>query len=278
MRKNIKENSEVENEVKDEEDVPRKGTILIRFLPSTITISAFCVGLTSIRFALFHKWELAVLCIFVSAVLDALDGRVARLFGQASNFGAQLDSLSDLVCFGVAPAIILFLKSIHLLGSVGWGVCMFFTVCCALRLARFNVDMLLEGEKSGLEKKYFKGVPAPAGAILAIFPVILFFQTNNYIFLHPGFMSCCLFISGLLMISTVRTFSSKMIIISSGSAVIALLAISFFIICLITEVWLTLTVLVTLYLILIPYGIYEYKRSQKNEALLETTTETPPEE
>ena len=268
MEKNIAKNnnkSRDNTDTVDESASHKKEVILVRFLPSTITITAFCVGLTSIKFALFHRWELAVLCIFVAALLDALDGRVARLFGQSSQLGAQLDSLSDLVCFGVAPAIILFLKSMYLLKSVGWGACMFFTVCCALRLARFNVDMVRNEDKPEWEKKYFKGVPAPAGAILALFPMVLFFQTNSYVFLHPGFVSCGLFISGVLMISTIRTFSSKMITISSGSAVIALLAISFFIICLITETWLTLTILVALYLFLIPYSVHEYTKAKKNE-------------
>jgi CDP-diacylglycerol--serine O-phosphatidyltransferase len=278
MEKNGTKNNKTENNVDlaEESASPKKGIVLVKFLPSTITISAFCVGLTSIRFALFHRWEMAVLCIFVAALLDALDGKVARLFGQSSLFGAQLDSLSDLVCFGVAPSIILYLKSIYLLESIGWGVCMFFTVCCALRLARFNADLTLDEDKPEWEKKYFKGVPAPAGAVLAIFPIVLFFQTNNYIFLHPGFVSGCLLISGILMISTIRTFSSKMIIISSSSAVIALLAISLFIICLITETWLTLVILITIYLLLIPYGIYEYAQTKKKESRQRETAETLP--
>jgi CDP-diacylglycerol--serine O-phosphatidyltransferase len=260
------------NEIEEEFFTPKRSPVFVRFLPGMITISAFCVGLTSIRFALFHKWELAVLCIFVSALLDAADGRVARMFGQSSQFGAQLDSLSDLVCFGVAPAIILFLKSIYLLESTGWGACMFFTVCCALRLARFNSEMLSADDKQDWEKKYFKGVPAPAGAILALFPMILFFQTENYMFLAPKFMSFCLLAAGTLMISSVRTFSSKMIEINSGSMQVALLATSLFVILVITDVWMTLSVLITIYLICIPYGAYVYsqvKKAKMNEMLLE---------
>jgi CDP-diacylglycerol--serine O-phosphatidyltransferase len=272
MKKNVAKNS-TSADLEEESFSSKKGAVLIRFLPSTITISAFCVGLTSIQLALFHRWELAAICIFVSALLDALDGKVARLFGQSSQFGAQLDSLSDLVCFGVTPAIILFLKSVYLLGGVGWGVCMFFTVCCALRLARFNADMLRNEDKPEWEKKYFKGVPAPAGAILAISPLVFFFQTNDYIFLNPEFISCCLAASGILMISSIRTFSSKMIEINNGSALIALLVISFFIICLITKVWLTLTILITFYVLLIPYGAYEYARTKKSKVLGKTTME-----
>jgi CDP-diacylglycerol--serine O-phosphatidyltransferase len=237
--------------------IHKKGPILVKFLPSTITISAFCVGLTSIRLALFQRWELAIFCILIAAILDALDGKVARLIGQSSQFGAQLDSLSDLVCFGVAPSIVLFQISNRLLGSVGWGICMFFTVCCALRLARFNAEMLQEAPPP-LEKKYFKGVPAPAGAILAIFPMILFFQTDNLTFLNPLFVSCCLLVSGSLMISCLRTFSSKIIETDNISAPLVLLGISFLVIFLITDIWLTLGVLVTLYIFSIPYGVYKY--------------------
>ncbi|MDR1334621.1 MAG: CDP-diacylglycerol--serine O-phosphatidyltransferase [Holosporaceae bacterium] len=273
MKENIQN---VEFDGEEETCVAKKSSGFIRFLPGMITISAFCVGLTSIRFALFHKWELAVLCIFASAMLDALDGKVARLFGQSSQFGAQLDSLSDLVCFGVAPAIILFLQSVYLLENVGWGICMFFTVCCALRLARFNSELLSNDEKPGWEKKYFKGVPAPAGAILALFPMILFFQTNNYAFLAPKFIAFCLWGAGALMISSVRTFSSKMIEVNSGSMQVALLITSLFVICLITDVWLTLLTLVTAYLFSIPYGACVYAKTKKaelNTLLLEAPQE-----
>jgi CDP-diacylglycerol--serine O-phosphatidyltransferase len=278
MVKNISKSNKIKSNlnIDDESCSSRKGAILIKFLPSTITISAFCVGLTSIRFALFHRWELAAICIFVAALLDALDGKVARQFGQSSQLGAQLDSLSDLVCFGVVPPIVLFLKSVYLLGSVGWGACMFFTVCCALRLARFNVDMLQNEESHTWEKKYFKGIPAPAGAVIVMTPVILFFQTGCYSFLNPWFISGGLLVAGVLMISTIRTFSSKILEISKAPAVITLSAISVFVICLITEIWLTLTILVMLYLFLIPYGIYKYAQTKKEEDSVGAATNASP--
>ncbi|MDR3187286.1 MAG: CDP-diacylglycerol--serine O-phosphatidyltransferase [Holosporaceae bacterium] len=243
----------------------KKSATLAKFLPSTITISAFCFGLTSIRLALFYSWELAVLCIFVAALLDALDGKIARLLGQSSQFGAELDSLSDLVCFGVAPSVILFLKSIHILGSAGWGACMFFSICCALRLARFNVAQLSNEPVPECEKKYFSGVPAPAGAIIVMLPMVLFFETGCYTFLNPMFMTCCLLVSGMLMISTLKTFSSKMIEVANGSAVVTLLSISLLVICLITEIWLTISTLILVYLLSIPYGSYKYSRAKKAE-------------
>ena len=240
----------------------KKGANFVKLLPSAVTIAAFCCGLTAIRFAMFQKWELAVICIFISAILDAFDGKVARLLGQSSQFGAELDSLSDLVCFGVAPSVILFLSTMYRFGGLGWSVCMFFTVCCALRLARFNATQIANVPQPDWAKKYFTGVPAPAGAILALFPLILFFTTDKACFLNVWFVAFCLIASGALMISTLKTFSSKMIEISGNSVLPALLAVSFLVICLITELWLTLSVLVLAYLIAVPFGPIEYAKRQ----------------
>jgi CDP-diacylglycerol--serine O-phosphatidyltransferase len=237
-----------------------------RMLPSIVTITAFCFGLTAIRFALFYEWETAVLCVFIAALLDALDGRLARLLRQSSHFGAELDSLSDLVCFGVTPAMLMFLKSMYNLGNVGWGVCMFFTICCAIRLARFNAELLKNDPKPDWMKKYFTGVPAPAGAILSLFPLILSFSTGSQFFLGTCFVSICLIASGILMISTLKNFSSKIIEIKNGLASPELLMISLLIICLITKLWLTLTILVLIYILMIPYGSYRYKKTKQAES------------
>lgn len=249
-----------------EKIVAKKGANIVKLLPSAVTIAAFCCGLTAIRFALFEKWELAVICIFISSILDAFDGKVARLLGQSSQFGAELDSLSDLVCFGVAPSVILFLSTMYKFGGLGWSVCMFFTVCCALRLARFNATQIANVPQPSWAKKYFTGVPAPAGAILALFPLILFFTTGKPCFLNVGFVAFCLIASGALMISTLKTFSSKMIEINNNSALPALLVVSFMVICLITELWLTLSVLVMAYLVSIPFGPIEYAKRKGEES------------
>ncbi|GHU13002.1 hypothetical protein FACS189449_07720 [Alphaproteobacteria bacterium] len=205
------------------------------------------------------------MCILVSALLDSFDGRVARMLGQSSQFGAELDSLSDLVCFGVAPSIILFLRSICVMEHAGWGICMFFTVCCALRLARFNAIQILNEPKPEWQKKYFSGIPAPAGAIIALFPFILSFSTESEYFLSEKIVSFFLLFSGVLMISTIKSMSSKMIEIKNGIVSPELLIVSLVIICLITELWLTLTVLVFLYIATIPYGAYKYSRTKREE-------------
>lgn len=258
VKENMAENSE--------RVTVRRSINVLKLLPSAVTIAAFCCGLTAVRFALFQKWELAVICIFISAVLDAFDGKVARLLGQSSQFGAELDSLSDLVCFGVAPSVILFMSTMYRFSGIGWAVCMFFTVCCALRLARFNATQIANIPQPDWAKKYFTGVPAPAGAILALFPLILFFATDRVCFLNVWFVAFCLLASGALMISTLKTFSSKMVEINSNSALLSLLVISFLVICLITELWMTLSVLVLVYLVSIPFGPIEYAKLQKREA------------
>lgn len=250
-------------EIEDRPVSKRRGNV-VRLLPSVVTIAAFCCGLTAIRCALFQKWEMAVICIFVSALFDAFDGKVARMLGQSSQFGAELDSLSDLVCFGVAPSIILFLSTMYRFSAIGWGICMFFTVCCALRLARFNATQIANEPKPDWAKKYFTGVPAPAGAIIALLPLILFFATDRSCFLNGWFVSFNLVLSGALMISTLKTFSSKMIEISSRFTLVALLSVSFLVICLITELWLTLSVLVLVYLVSIPLGPSEYAKMEKS--------------
>ncbi|GHU16370.1 CDP-diacylglycerol--serine O-phosphatidyltransferase [Alphaproteobacteria bacterium] len=237
-----------------------------KILPTIITISAFCFGMTAIRFALLGNWETSVMCILVSALLDSFDGRVARMLGQSSQFGAELDSLSDLVCFGVAPSIILFLRSVCVMEHAGWGICMFFSVCCALRLARFNVVQILNEPKPEWQKKYFSGIPAPAGATIALFPFILSFSTGNDYFLGEKIVSFCLLVSGALMISTIKSMSSKMIEMKNGLVSPELLVISLVVICLITELWLTLSVLISVYIAAIPYGAYKYSKTKKEEA------------
>lgn len=248
----------------------KKRKSLIKVLPSAITITAFCFGLSAIRFALFNRWEPAVFCVFVSALLDAFDGRVARMLGQSSQLGAELDSLSDLVCFGVAPSIILFLRSMYLLEGIGWAICMFFTVCCALRLARFNATLLSPIASSPLEKKFFTGVPAPAGAMIALLPMTLVLKTSNISYINPSFIAICLLFAGIMMISTLRTFSSKMIVIDSNSAVFVLIGIAMCVICVITDVWLTLSVFSILYVVSIPFGVCSYKKKKQAELSTET--------
>lgn len=238
-----------------------KTSTLAKFLPNAVTITAMCFGLSSIRFAQCYEWEYAVLCILVSALLDMFDGKIARFLDQSTAFGLELDSLSDMVCFGVAPSVVLYLASMQQLGKIGWGICIFYTVCCALRLARFNVVHSCNEELSELDRKYFTGIPAPAGALMALFPLILFFETDNFMIVQPFYVAFFLVFSGCLMVSTIKTFSSKIIEINSTNSWIALTIIAFMIICLTTRLWLSLSLLVSSYILLIPCGVYEYSKA-----------------
>ena len=249
----------LENEISEGSN--KKCFKIAKFLPNAVTIAAMCFGLSSIRFAFSMEWEYAVLCIFISSILDMCDGKVARFLNQASPFGVQLDSLSDLVCFGVAPSIVLYLLSMNYVGKVGWAVCMFYAVCCAMRLARFNVSHAPDIQISDLDRKYFTGVPAPAGAILSLFPMILFFATDKTCFVTPTIIAASLFISGVLMISTLKTISSKMLVVDRTNAWIALTCVALIVICLITDLWLALTMLVGTYILLIPVGAYMYSNA-----------------
>lgn len=240
---------------------------VVKIFPCMITLSALCLGLTSIRFSLSGRLEMAVICLFLSALFDALDGRVARFLGCPSQFGAELDSLSDLVCFGVTPAMIVYTTSLIQHSTIGWAACLYFTVCCALRLARFNVDQInstthgtkTEKSKNNL-KLFFTGVPAPAGAVLGVFPAIVYLQVQNNIILSPIVSILFLVLSGSLMVSKIHTFSSKMIKIEQKQIIPAMLLTSLVIIFLIVEPWLTLSVLVIMYSVSIPFGEMRYRK------------------
>src|SRR5262249_41106080 len=155
--------------------VPKlSGLSLNRMIPNMLTLLAMCAGLTAIRFAFNGKFESAVIAILVARVLDGLDGRVARLLKSTSPLGAQLDSLSDSICFGVAPAVVVYLWTLDALGSFGWAIAVFFAMCCALRLARFNTQ--LDVALPPYAYAFFTGMPAPGGAVVALVPMYLAFE------------------------------------------------------------------------------------------------------
>jgi CDP-diacylglycerol--serine O-phosphatidyltransferase len=182
-----------------------------RMLPNLATLSALFIGLSQVKFALKSQWEYVVLAVLGSAVLDATDGRLARMLNACSRFGAELDSLSDLVVFGVCPAIAMYLFSLHEIDRIGWVTCAFFAMCMALRLARFNVHDI-ENITTELSKRGFSvGVPAPAGAILNLFPIILYNSFELEIFQSPYICLFCSIISSLLCVSRIPTFTIKKI-------------------------------------------------------------------
>src|SRR5215475_2950357 len=162
-----------------------RGPSINRLIPNVLTLAALCSGLTAIRFALQENLKLAVIAIIVAAIFDALDGRVARRLGVTSRFGAELDSLSDFLCFGVTPALVLYMSALKDGGPLGWVVTLMFPICSALRLARFNTALLADTPPPAWTGQYFTGVPAPAGALLALIPLVVSFEAEAAWPRHP---------------------------------------------------------------------------------------------
>jgi CDP-diacylglycerol--serine O-phosphatidyltransferase len=244
-----------------------RGQIPVRVLiPNIFTLIGLCAGLTAIRMAIEHRWDLAVAALVFAAVLDGIDGRVARLLKASSRFGAELDSLADFVNFGVAPAIIVFNWALDDLRSMGWIVVLIYAVCAALRLARFNVAL----ERSDLpawKSAYFVGMPAPAAAIVLLLPIYAQDLGLHVPSLTPLVLIYTLLIA-LLMVSRVPTFSGKMIgqrIPREHVPPVFLLA-ALFIGCLLTYPTLTLAVGSVIYLALIPLSAYRYFQEERKTA------------
>jgi CDP-diacylglycerol--serine O-phosphatidyltransferase len=229
-------------------------------IPNILTIGALCAGLTAVRFAFLERWEHAVAAIIVAAVLDGLDGRMARLLNATSKFGAELDSLSDFVSFGAAPALMLYLWSSHEAGGIGWAAALFYAVCCALRLARFNT-MLADPSTPAWARYYFTGVPAPAGAGLAMLPLMLSFEFDHGGAQPPWIAICVLFGAGALMVSRLPTFSLKQMRIPRAMTLPALILAAIYVGALATAPWASLLVSGGLYLASIPLSVLVQRRS-----------------
>ncbi len=252
----------------------RHGLPFRAFAPNAITALALCSGLTGVRFAISaangepgsaNHWQLAMACIVGAGVLDGLDGQLARLLKANSRFGAELDSLSDNIAFGTAPALILFLWSLQSAPRFGWIAALALAVCCALRLARFNarIDADDQPHKSA---GFNTGVPAPAGAGLAFIPIYLWLITDNELFRSWQLvMPWTLFIA-LLMISSVPTYSWTSIRIRRGSRLFALAGVALLGGALINEPWVTLLAVSALYLAVVPFSVASYARVKQRRA------------
>lgn len=235
------------------------GLSVKRLIPNIMTLLALCAGLTSIRFAVHGLWREAVIATVLAAILDGLDGRVARLLDGTSKFGAELDSLSDFVSFGVAPAMVLYFWTMRDAGGYGWALVLLFSVCCALRLARFNT-MIGEPDLPPYAYNYFTGIPAPAAAGLALLPLILAIQFGDGIFSQPGLVAVVLLGVSFLMVSKIPTYSFKKIRIPHKWVLPILLLVGLLAAFLVTEPWLTLAVVGLLYLASIPWAVASFRR------------------
>lgn len=235
--------------------------------PNILTIIALCSGLTAIRFALLGQFKFAVMAIAIAALFDMLDGRVARLLKGASRFGAELDSLSDFLSFGVAPAMVLYFWTLHDLGNgnTGWLVVLAYSVCTALRLARFNTA-LDDTEKPQWTGSFFTGIPSPAGAGLALLFLIISLEMDSDFFRSPALNALWLLIIGGLMISRVPTFSFKRVRVPRDHVGLVLLGVGLLAAALLNQPWYTLAAIELAYLGSIPFSIKAHERLRRGDA------------
>lgn len=230
-----------------------------RLIPNMLTLFALCAGLTSIKFALDSKWELACVAVIVAALFDALDGRIARLLDSTSKFGAELDSLSDFIAFGVAPSIILYVWTMDQAGRIGWGCTMLFSACMALRLARFNTK-LDNADVPAWTSRFFTGVPAPAGAGLVLLPLIAFNEYGSGILDAPALVGIWMVVVSGLLVSRIPTFSFKRLAISQRWVLPAMVIVTVFVALLASETWNTVLGCGLLYLASIPFSYRQFRR------------------
>jgi CDP-diacylglycerol---serine O-phosphatidyltransferase len=235
-------------------------------IPNAITVLALCMGLTGVSLAIRGEWERALGAIVLAGVLDGVDGRIARLLRAQSKFGAELDSLSDNIAFGTAPALILFLWSLQTAPRFGWIAALALAVCCALRLARFNAR-LDAAEQPHKSAGFNTGVPAPAGAGLAFVPMFLWLVTDhNPLYQQwPLVMAWTLFVA-TLMISGLPTYSWASIRIRRDWRLFALAGVALLGAALVVAPWWTLLCVAALYLLMIPLGLASYARVKRRRA------------
>ena len=230
-------------------------------LPNLLTLIGVCLGISSIKFALDQNYNLAVIFLIFAAILDTLDGRIARLIKGTSEFGKELDSLTDFVSFGIAPAFILYFWELKNYGKIGWAITLIFSVCCVLRLARFNLTKIAEDAE--WKRNYFEGVPSPAGAILILLPLIYELSEIQLNLDIKKFTPYLVIIVAILLISNIPTFSLKKIKISSKLTIFLLFGIVVTFVSLIFFTFKALLVLSLLYLTSIPASYFLYKITNK---------------
>ncbi len=249
---------------------------LLHLVPHLFTILGLGAGMTGMRYAFDDRWELAVALVGLAAVFDGLDGRSARILRIESKLGAQLDSLADFMSFGVAPAVIVYLWSLHDVRGVGWALAMLFATCCALRLARFNVE-LEEPEVPRWRLWFFQGIPAPAAAGLALLPLVAWLATGaGWLRSWPLNAAMALFVA-VMMVSRVPTFSIKRVRVPPDYVVPVLVGAMLVVVFLVTEPWATLTLLGLAYLASLPASVVAARRMREREAVARRLARTAPE-
>jgi CDP-diacylglycerol--serine O-phosphatidyltransferase len=269
----------------DDDEARRRGRRLVQpvplraVLPSLVTLLALCAGLTSIRMSIEHQYQTAIVFVAVAALLDAIDGRIARLLKSMSRFGAELDSIADFVNFGVAPAIMLYVWTLNELGRLGWMAVLVYVICAALRLARFNVA-LDAPDKPTWRAEFFVGVPAPAGAMTVMLPAYAEFMRLPHGLATAPFAFVYMLAIGILMVSRLPTWSGKLVgwrIARERVAPLFVLGV-LLVACLVSFPWETLTVLTLVYLGSLPFSWRAYRRRKKAEVATAPSGDIPSED
>ncbi len=230
-------------------------------LPNMLTLIGVCIGLTSIRFALDGRFELAIIAIMFAALIDGLDGRIARLIKGTSKVGKELDSLTDMISFGVAPAFIMYFWKLNTLGRFGWLLCLVFVICVALRLARFNIN---SNQEPSWRDNFFEGVPSPAGGILVLAPLIISLSgfdlfKLNYDLIVPTFF----ILTSLLLISKFPTYAFKKIVIPRRTTIFLLFGIVLFFGLLLIYTFNVIAISAVIYVFLLPISFFHFQKIKK---------------
>ena len=227
-------------------------------LPNMLTLIGVCIGLTSIRFALDGKFEFAIIAIILAALIDGLDGRIARLIKGTSKVGKELDSLTDMISFGVAPAFIMYFWKLNTLGRFGWLVCLIYVICVALRLARFNIN---SNQEPSWKDNFFEGVPSPAGGILVLTPLIISLTNFDYITINYDIIvPTCFIIISLLLISKFPSYSFKKIIVQRKATIFLLFGIVLFLGLLLIYPFNVIAISSVIYLLMLPISFFHYQK------------------
>ncbi len=231
-------------------------------LPNMFTLIGVCIGLSSIKFAFDAKFTLSIIAIIVAAIIDGLDGRIARLIQGTSKVGKELDSLTDVISFGVAPAFIMYFWKLNELGRIGWLICLIYVVCVALRLARFNVN---SGKEPSWRDNFFEGVPSPAGGVLVLMPLIYSLSDIQIINVNYDFFVPILFvIVSILLISKTPTYALKKISVPRNMTIFLLLAVVSYFGLLLIYTFNAIVISGLIYFIMIPVSFIHYNKLSKN--------------
>ena len=231
-------------------------------LPNMLTLLGVCIGLTSIRFALSGDFHLAIIAIIFAALIDGLDGRIARLIKGTSKVGKELDSLTDMISFGVAPAFIMYFWILNTFGRFGWLLCLIYVICVALRLARFNVN---SEQDPSWRDNFFEGVPSPAGGILVLTPLIISLSGFNYFEINFNVIVPIFFITtSLLLISKFPSYSFKKIVIQRKTTIFLLFGIILFFVLLLIYPFYVISISAIIYLSILPVSFYHFYKLKKN--------------